>query len=276
MFSRGRQVKSYRPTPFEIAYLLSKEITLARETGDPESPAKLKTKGVEAVDKALRILSLFEMRNAELSLGDISQGMGLGKSSVLRLLVSLMEAGFVTVGPNKRYMIGPEAFRVGRIYQQNSNLEPVIRPVLKQMVRETGESASFFQREGRRRVCLFREDSDQLLREHVAEGDAVEIGKGAAGRVFVEYERTSGAKPASDAVLAALPVVSIGERGPGIAGLSVPIFDMDGAMIGALSLSGPSTRFTQERIQEMGPVLMHGARAIGTGLRSRFYESVGS
>ena len=253
--------------------MLSKERDLAQRMGDIESPAKLKTKGVEAVDKALRILSLFEARNAELSLGDISLSMGLGKSSVLRLLVSLMEGGYVIATPSKRYTIGPEAFRVGRVYQQNSKLEPVIRPVLKQMVRESGESASFFQREGRKRICLFREDSDHLLREHVAEGDAVEIGKGAAGHVFVDYERLRGALPATSEMLSTLPIVSVGERGPGIAGLSVPIFDMDGAMIGALSLSGPSTRFPEDRIAELGLIVMHGARAISAGLRSRFYEN---
>lgn len=240
----------------------------------PDKGARLKTKGVEAVDKALKILSLFDSRTTELTLGEISARTGLVKSSVLRLMVSLQNAGYVVLTQDKRYAVGVEAFRVGRIYQQTFNLEAVVRPVLKDMVRATGESGSFFRREGRKRVCVFREDTDQLLREHIAEGDAVEIGKGAAGHVFVKCERISGDRIATAEELALLPEIAIGERAPGIAGLSVPVFSLDAGMIGALTLSGPMIRFDADRIETMKPVLLRAGARITHALRGRFYDGM--
>ncbi|MER5173205.1 IclR family transcriptional regulator [Thioclava kandeliae] len=237
-----------------------------------QAPAKLKTKGVEAVDKALRILSLFDSTTKRLSLGDISARTGLVKSSVLRLLVSLQSAGYLRISADKTYVIGPEAFRVGRIYQSTFSLEGEIRPVLQKLVAVTGESASFFRREGQKRVCLFREDCNELLREHVAEGDAVDIGKGAPSHVFIDYDMMRGDEPAPLDILNELPAVSVGERGPGIAGLSVPIFGADGAMLGAMTVSGPAARLTEAKIDEIQPILMAGAATACASLGARFYE----
>ncbi|APZ52206.1 IclR family transcriptional regulator [Salipiger abyssi] len=239
------------------------------------SAPKLKTKGVEAVDKALRILSLFDSRSPTLSLGEISERSGLVKSSALRLLISLQNAGYITMTTDKRYAVGVEAFRIGQVYQHSLRLEEVIRPVLEDLVRKTGESGSFFRREGNMRVCLFRADTHQPLREHVAEGDAVEIGKGAAGHVFMTYGALAGDVPAGADDLARLPDVSIGERGPGIAGMSAPIFAVGQGMIGALSLSGPSLRLTEERITEMKPHVLAAAATICTRLGSPFYDAAG-
>ncbi|HEY0212976.1 MAG TPA: IclR family transcriptional regulator [Paenirhodobacter sp.] len=239
-----------------------------------EQTTRLKTKGVEAVDKALRILALFDSQSPVLSLHDISQRTGLVKSSVLRLLVSLQNAGFLSITSDKRYAIGIEAFRIGQIYQKTFRLDSVIRPVLKDLVRRTGESGSFFRREGNMRVCLFREDTDQPLREHIAEGDAVPIGKGAAGHVFKTYGEIDGIHPAGANGLAELPVISVGERGPEIAGLSVPIFALDQGMIGALSLSGPVSRLTDDKMAAMKPLILRAGADICRTLRSRFYDGM--
>lgn len=237
-----------------------------------EPTEKLKTKGVEAVDKALRILSLFDEGTTSLSLGEISARTGLVKSSVLRLMISLQNAGYVFATADKRYVVGVEAFRVGQLYRSAFSLEEVLRPALREMVRRTGESGSFFRREGDLRVCLFREDSDQPLREHVAEGAAAPIERGAAGHVLLDYERYDGRHVASAELLEELPYVSVGERGPGIAGLSAPVFSVERGMLGALSLSGPDMRFPPERIERMKPVVLAAAAKLSAALRSPFYE----
>ncbi|MBO0906249.1 IclR family transcriptional regulator [Jiella sonneratiae] len=237
-----------------------------------ENPPKLKTKGVEAVDKALRILSLFGSGNPVLSLGEISERSGLVKSSALRLLISLQNAGFIAMTEDRRYTIGVEMFRIGRVYQQSFQLEALVRPVLQNIVRQTGESGSYFRREGDRRVCLYREDSDQPLREHVIEGEAVEIGKGAAGHVFKEFGQFSGDVPIAPEVLARLPIVVLGERGPDIAGISAPVYAFNQGMIGAIALSGPRSRFVQERMDGLKHLVLQSASQLSGALRSNFYQ----
>ncbi len=232
----------------------------------------LKTKGVEAVDKALHILSLFTTETPRLTLGEISQRSGYVKSTALRLLISLQTAELVMTGPDRTYMVGPQAFRLGHLYQRGLRLEPIVRPVLRALVLRTGESGSFFRREGNMRVCLFREDSSQVLREHVPEGEAVGLDKGAAGHVLTEFADVDGTRPATSVQLARLPVVALGERGPDIAGIAAPVFSADQGLMGALALSGPRTRFTPDAIAEMKPLVMQAAGELTRALAGSFYH----
>lgn len=237
-----------------------------------EVPA-LKTKGVEAVDKALRIFALFSAETPTLSLGEISQRSGQVKSTAMRLLISLQTAGLVRLTEDRRYTVGAQAFRLGCVYQQTFRLDRIVRPALRELVVRTGESGSFFRREGNRRICLYREDSSQVLREHVPEGEAVELDKGAAGHVLVTFDGVDGDRPATAAQLAKLPISAMGERGPDIAGISAPIFATGQGMVGALALSGPRTRFTPDRVEQMEAAVIETARSLSRELGSPFYDA---
>jgi len=237
-----------------------------------EVPA-LKTKGVEAVDKALRIFALFSAETPTLSLGEISQRSGQVKSTAMRLLISLQTAGLVRLTEDRRYTVGAQAFRLGCVYQQTFRLDRIVRPALRELVVRTGESGSFFRREGNRRICLYREDSSQVLRERVPEGEAVELDKGAAGHVLVTFDGVDGDRPATAAQLAKLPISAMGERGPDIAGISAPIFATGQGMVGALALSGPRTRFTPDRVEQMEAAVIETARSLSRELGSPFYDA---
>lgn len=232
----------------------------------------LKTKGVEAVDKALHILSLFTTETPKLSLGEISQRSGYVKSTALRLLISLQNAGLVMATPDKCYAVGAQAFRLGHLYQRTLRLEQIVRPVLRALVLRTGESGSFFRREGNMRVCLFREDSSQVLREHVPEGEAVGLDKGAPGHALTAFADVDGSRRATREELARLPIVSLGERGPDIAGIAAPVFGAGQGLVGAVTLSGPRTRFTQQTIEEMKPLVLEAAGELTRALAGSFYE----
>ncbi|MGV2686189.1 IclR family transcriptional regulator, partial [Clostridium perfringens] len=52
-------------------------------------------------------------------------------------------------------------------------------------------------------------------------------------------------------------------REPGAAAVSVPIFDRNGQVAAALSMSGPVTRLSAETLREHAPILMEAAREMG-------------
>ncbi len=116
----------------------------------------LKTKGVEAVDKALHILSLFYDGRPEAVARRDQPSQRLCEEHGPAAADIAQNAGLVVATPDKAYAIGPQAFRLGHLYQWNLRLEHVVRPVLRALVLRTGESGSFFRREGNMRVCLFR------------------------------------------------------------------------------------------------------------------------
>ncbi|MNJ64015.1 HTH-type transcriptional repressor AllR [compost metagenome] len=53
------------------------------------------------------------------------------------------------------------------------------------------------------------------------------------------------------------------EREPGAAAVSAPIFDRDGKIVAALSISGPVSRLTQEKLLELGEPVVKAARQMG-------------
>lgn len=217
--------------------------------------------GVDAVDRALAILGTFEIGHERQSLVELATRTGFYKSTILRLARSLEASGFLHREEGGTFVLGPEPLRLAAVYRRASALESRVRPVLQALREETGESASFFRRAGNRRQCLYREDTRRAIRDHLLEGDMLPLDVGAAGRALTVF-----ADPALTATdlaerYAELPFASLNEHDPEMAAVAVPVFSCDG-LAGAVSISGPRTRLTPERVAEVGPLLMGKAQAL--------------
>lgn len=233
--------------------------------------AELKTKPVDAVIRALQILKTFDHTAPELSLAEVCRRTGTVKSTALRMLISLAQEGLITVTPDRRYALGPELYWLGKCYADSFRLEDHVRPVMKDLVASAQECVSFFQRVGNKRMCLFREDSAQILREHVAEGDTVSLDKGAAGRVLTHFAKYDSMTPSPARTLESLPFVSIGERDSEIGGIAAPVFSNATGLVGAITISGPLSRLTQSRIDGLKPLVYASAAELSGKLGARFY-----
>lgn len=204
----------------------------------------LSVDGVASVDKALTILRLFTPPNPELTLAQISLETGLYKSTVLRMLASLENAGLITKKIDGRYILGPSVAALHSAYQANASLENIALPILRMLVESTQESAAFYVRHGEKRLCLFRVDSNQALRDHIKTGDLLPLNKGAGGKVLMAFEGATGkifSKIREDRVLA----IS-GDRVKEIAGISAPVFNAQG-FIGVITLTMPAYRMMDKQ-----------------------------
>ncbi len=226
--------------------------------------------GVDAVNRALSILTCFGDRDERLSLTEISKRTGLYKSTVLRLIESLELQGFLVRHEDRGYSLGSELMRLGSLYARQFRLEDRVRPLLVRLVADTGESASFYRREGARRICLFRCDSASAIREHVREGDVLSLDKGAGGRVLKVFP----GKSPDDLrdLIKDLPYVSLGERDNETGSVAVPVFGLDDQVIGALTVSGPMSRFTPDRIERTRATILDAARELSLTLGSRAFR----
>jgi len=229
-------------------------------------------KGVDAVDRALAILQCYEERKMVLTLTEISERTGLYKSTVLRLAASLENAGFLVRHSDKTYGLGAELMRLGSIYVRSFRLEDHVRPVLQGLLHDTGESASFFRREGDHRICLFREETLHSVRDHIREGDMLSLAKGAAGHALTRFDTQQIERKEFVKRLAQLPETSSGERDKETAAVAAPVFDATG-LAGALSVSGPITRFGTADARRMTPHLLKAARDLSARLGgARFWD----
>lgn len=236
----------------------------SRKPAGEEDESGGKRRGVAAVERALSILGAFQENESRLSLSKLAERSGLYKSTTLRLIDSLESFGYIRRLSSGDYQLGPTLFRLGMLYRQSLNLEDFVMPTLRDLAKDTTESASFYVRQGTTRVCLFRVDSAQALRDHVRTGDELPLRRGAAGHILTTFE--GGAAVAKTAGPSKFTVATMGERQVDLAAVAAPVFGAAGDLVGALSVSGPKSRFTKSVVAGIGASVLRHAKLLTAAL----------
>ncbi|MGA1253252.1 MAG: IclR family transcriptional regulator [Burkholderiaceae bacterium] len=205
--------------------------------------------GVASVDRALSLLECFDENSPMLSVTEIAARKNLHKSTVLRLLASLQHAGMVIRSQEKLWSLGPKVPSLYAAYSRGFSYETTIRPLMVSLMKRTNECVSFHIRRGNQRVCLLRVDCSQPLRDHIREGDRLPLNKGTGGCVLLAFSGKKG--PRFDAIRANGGIALVGDRIPGLAGASAPVFNSAGQLVGALTLTAPEARFKKAFLNEV-------------------------
>ncbi|MEM7091142.1 MAG: IclR family transcriptional regulator [Pseudomonadota bacterium] len=214
----------------------------------------------ESVERAMSILSAFSTQRPSMSLAELAEETGLHKSTILRLTTSMELYGFVQRNADKRFTIGPGVWRLGLIFRRNFTRREHVVVALRKLADATGETASFYVRSGNERVCLYRENSTNLLRFHVEEGMRLKLSTGASGLVLRHF---SGDDVGDLSVFNAHGTVSSsGQTNPNISSISTPVFSDSGDLMGALTVSGLANRFTATERKKTTPLLEQLAREL--------------
>jgi len=219
------------------------------------------TGGVAAVDRALTLLAAFTAASPVLSLVELAERTQQYKSTVLRLLASLEHARLVQRTADGRYALGPEVARLQQVYAASFSLDAVVLPVLRELVTATRESAAFHVRQGDRRLCLYRVDSPQLVRDHIQAGDLLPLERGAGGRVLMAFSGARGAPYTQ--IRREQVVVSVGDRVPELAGISAPVFGSSGELMGAITLTMPAERLDRRHRKAVADAARRLTAALG-------------
>ncbi len=214
-----------------------------------------------ALERGLSILAAFGKGQDTLSLTELATLTGLYKSSILRYAASLIDFGLLQRLGDGRYRLGPAVFSLGRVYQRSFQLGDAVLPVLRDLVAKTGESASFYVREGRIEVCLYRVESPRTVRDAgVGEGDRYPIDGSGCSTVLSAF--SSGGSD-FDWVRRQVAIMSRhGVRRPGVAAIACPVLAVDGKLAGAMILSCPEIRFTEESSRQLRLTVLHQAAAL--------------
>ncbi len=216
--------------------------------------------GVAAVDRALSLLAAFQRGDAALGLAELAARTGLYKSTALRLLASLEHGRFVQRREGPRWVLGPELARLGALQAESFSLQALVQPALQALVAATGESAAFHVRQGDERLCLFRVDSPQVLRDHIRAGDRLPLDRGSGGRVLLAHAGARG--KVYEQIRRDGVIELVGDRVPELVGISAPVFGADGVLVGALTLTLPAHR----RRGTLAPQVLAAARTLSRAL----------
>jgi DNA-binding IclR family transcriptional regulator len=108
------------------------------------------------------------------------------------------------------------------LYQRSFQVGPVIEPILQQLGRDLGETASLYVRQGDSRLVLFRVEPARAVGVSIRIGEEFPVDKGASGKVLLAFTDTHDSR--WDEVRERLCAVSHGERDTETASVSVPAF----------------------------------------------------
>lgn len=232
---------------------------IQRKTPVEGSGSELAPDGVAAVDRAVAILRCFSIAQPTLTLNELAARTGLYKSTILRLLNSLLHAQLIERIAEGRYRIGPGTFELGAIYRRNATQADVLLPLMRALADELGESVAFSVRSGRNeRTCLLKVLSPKhTIHYYVHEGDTLPCDRGSGGRILLAFAGEPG--DAYELARQRCFYVSIGERDPETAGVAVPLFGTDQALAGSLTVTGPRSRFTDAFITTVTAALLRTA-----------------
>ena len=206
--------------------------------------------GVAAVDRALTILQTFRPDQLSLSLTDIAKMTGFNKSTILRLNQSLERFEYLVRGADRRYRIGPSAWRLGILFQRELRLEDRVLPLLQELAVQTSETVAFWipllNSESPMRICFLRIESEHEVAHNFKVGDTMtlvgtgEQKLGTAGRVMRAflYPDHDGDKTIRQAGVFS----SCAVRDPDVLGVAAPVFNSSDELVGVVSLSAPTSR----------------------------------
>jgi len=226
-----------------------------------ESPNR--SDGVRSVMRAVDLLGLFDTAHPHRNLREMVTATRLPKTTVVRLLATLESRGLVAPRGEMTWSLGAEFLRWVRLANSVWEVNAETRAVMRRLVEECGETVNIYVRQQADRVSIAQEEGTATVRSVVGVGIAMPISAGATAKVLLGgvpeealAELLPALAPDARAALArqirgALETgyaVTHGERELGASAVAAPIRGTDGRVVAALSISGPTSRFTADRV----------------------------
>jgi IclR family pca regulon transcriptional regulator len=241
---------------------------------------------VASVAKAMRVLEAFDQSSQQLSIADITEMSGLGRSATQRFVYTLHRLGYLRRDPaSKLYSVSAKVFRfVHGMIGANAALERSY-PLLSQLAKDTRETVSWVELDGDEIVVIGNIPSVHLASITLSVGSRFAALSSSSGQVLLcrrgeaelramiarlpDAARARFGGQSDEDILAMLG--AIGETGYSLTAksfdedslsISAPVLDYAGRPVAAINLSTLASRYT-ERVarKELVPLVVAAAKA---------------
>jgi DNA-binding IclR family transcriptional regulator len=246
---------------------------------------------IQAVDHALDLLEQFQGDIDELGVTELSKRLKLHKNNVFRLLATLESRSYIEQNKvTENYRLGLKTLELGQTFIKQMGLLRQSRPVLEALVRECNETTYVAILKESHIVYLDVVETDMTVRVVPRVGSRLPAYCTAAGKIQLAYmtdEELDHYLPTKD--LKAYTPNTITDREAfkahlrkiaaqgyaldneemdiGVCCVGAPIRDYTRRIIGAVSISGPSMRFSMERMEkELIPLVKQAGEDISSKL----------
>lgn len=255
--------------------------------------------GTATLDKALDVLDTIGRSGEGLSQAEIAERLQMPRTTVYRLLGTLVDRGLLRRDPLRRvFCLGFRCFEYARQAYSMPDLVAAASVELRSLRDLTGETTYLATLDGLEVLSLERVDGAHSQRSAAALGQRKPLHCTSQGKAIL-----SALEPAQrDAIIKDLPMTPLtphtitdrrrlqaelkatAARGyaiddeeivAGVRCCGAPVVDSSGHVRGAISVAAPAFRMPMERIELLGPEIAQAARRIGAQLapvRSRVRE----
>jgi len=257
-----------------------------KQRGRPKSPFTEGAGGtMQALDRALGVLTAVA-RQEGATLSDLSMAQGIPAATVHRILATLQKHRFAALDEETQtWTIGIEAYRTGTAYLKRSNMLDISRPVMRRLMERTGETANLAVPDGAEVVFVGQVESLNPIRAFFNPGTRTPMHASGTGKAILAQMgeararailQTQGLPRFTDRTLVTPADLfedlaatrargwsfDREERHEGMSCMGAAILDFRGEPIAGVSISGPSSRFTDRTIADFGAELVRAAAEI--------------
>ncbi|QOI57315.1 glyoxylate bypass operon transcriptional repressor IclR [Rouxiella badensis] len=243
---------------------------------------------VQSLTRGLKLLEYIAEAQGSVALTDLAQQAGLPNSTTHRLLTTMQQQGFVRqVGDLGLWTIGSHAFVVGSSFLQSRNLLAMVHPMLRRLMEESGETVNLavLDHSDYQAIIIDQVQCNALMRMSAPIGGKLPMHASGAGKAFLStlpeerlvkllhkiglhsYTPMTRSSPANlKQELAETRKRGYAfddeEHALGLRCVATCIYDEHNDAYAAISISGPVSRITDDRVTELGALVIHAAKEI--------------
>jgi DNA-binding IclR family transcriptional regulator len=240
------------------------------------------SESIRAVDRALDVLLCFSRQTPTLTMTQVSERVGINKSTVHRLLATLETKRFVDRDPvTGIYRPGLRLLQMAFLTLEHNDLRRLASPFLHELCKQHRENVNLAVLDGMEVIYLDAVESPQRVKLAAATGERLPAFCTASGKAILAYlsddivkkilehgmpKRTATTIVTQEAFYEDARQIrtqgfsiSRQEYEEGINAVAAPICIHP---IASISIAGPAYRLTQERMLEIGPNLASVAQKI--------------
>lgn len=258
-----------------------------KSSNENSPPASEKRNGPQGSQTLLRGLDMLDqVVDGPINLADLSQRMGLTRSTTHRLANALIDRGFLVFFPREGYQLGPKLLQLGFLAQSQVDLIHTARPHIEALATRTEDTVHLGRIEderalyldkipGRRRVEISSRVGDRQPLTSTGLGKAlmIDMAEGDWRRVF-DADRAAGAAPADYGVweermrgyATSGRAFDLEENEDQIRCVAAPIRDASNRIVGAISVSSAAQYMDDARMETLSDDVLDTARAISADL----------
>ena len=240
---------------------------------------------IQSLARGLQLLDLLATADkGEAGVTELAERLSVDKSSVFRLLQTLVKYGYVEQdAETRRYRLGPQVVTLSRSILTRMPLRDQAKPFLRQLMERTGECAHLAIPARGQALYIDQVESPATLSVNTGVGTLAPLHCTALGKVLLAY----GAEPiprelrpytqrtiTDPAELRAHLeqtrrwgyAIDDEEFAAGVRCVAVPVWDFRGRVVGAIGISGPSGRVSLERLPDLAAIVSEIGQALSDRL----------